>query len=334
MWILDVLILSWLFAGVFKTIKSGNALNPFNRSATIPLRGILAIMIIIHHFPVWYPKEYACINVADGWGGAICSLFFLLSGYGLTKSYLTKGDVYLKGFLSRRLPKIAIPACVVLVIHLFVRFLVGGGTFDVLIIDLSNLSIIFSHYWFIYTLFIFYLIFYLSFRIFRNAVYGIVFICIAAIIYYYTTKDILHYTENWWNSIHGIAIGSIIANIEPKVKPWLENNKVTYRFLMSFIILIVCAYNFIGCYIHYLPAWGTVFFFLLPFMVYVCNSFVSLPQCRTLNFLGGISLEIYLVHKSVMDMLHPFVTSAHVFFVSVILLSIVFAWTLKKVTYK
>jgi len=61
MWILDVLILSWLFAGVFKTIKSGNALNPFNRSATIPLRGILAIMIIIHHFPVWYPKEYACI---------------------------------------------------------------------------------------------------------------------------------------------------------------------------------------------------------------------------------------------------------------------------------
>jgi peptidoglycan/LPS O-acetylase OafA/YrhL len=165
-------------------------------------------------------------------------------------------------------------------------------------------------------------------------VYGIVFICIAAIIYYYTTKDILHYTENWWNSIHGIAIGSIIANIEPKVKPWLENNKVTYRFLMSFIILIVCAYNFIGCYIHYLPAWGTVFFFLLPFMVYVCNSFVSLPQCRTLNFLGGISLEIYLVHKSVMDMLHPFVTSAHVFFVSVILLSIVFAWTLKKVTYK
>ena len=300
MFILVSLIILWLFVGAWKTSDGQWHVMPFNTSGTLPLRGILAIMIVFHHFPVFYPQDYAYISVADGWGGAICSLFFLFSGYGLTKSYITKGDEYLKGFLSRRLSKIAFPAVVVLGVHVFVRFVVGGGTYDSLISDISNMLSILPHYWFICTLFIFYLIFYLSYKFFRNAVSGTILICIAAIIYHYITKDVLHYTVNWWSSIHGIAVGSIIANVEPKVKLWIENNKTTYRLFMSFIILIVCAYSLVGCYLFYLPAWGTIFFLLLPFFVYVCNSFIHVQTNAVFCWLGKISLEVYLVHISVM----------------------------------
>lgn len=332
MFILVSFVLLWLIVGGGKTSDGQWHVMPFNTNAILPLRGILALMIVFHHFPVFYPENYACINVADGWGGSICSLFFLFSGYGLTKSYLIKGDLYLKGFLFKRLLKIALPAALVLGAHFIVQFVVWGCDYDLLILDVTNILPLLPHYWFIYTLFIFYLIFYLSFKVFRNAMYGAVIICIATVIYHYITKDILHFTENWWNSIHGIAFGSIIANIEPKVKPWIEDNKTMYRLFVIFNIFMVCIYNTIGCYLFYLPAWGTVFFLLLPFMLYLCNSLAPLSQCRVLNFFGGISLEIYLVHKSVMDLLHPIVISASVFFVSVILLSILFAWILKNVT--
>lgn len=333
MFILVSLVLLWLLVGVWKTSSSQWYVMPFSTNATLPLRGILALMIVFHHFPVFFPRDYAYINVADGWGGAICSLFFLFSGYGVTKSYVAKGDAYIKGFLSKRLPKIVIPASIVLGGHILVRFMIGGGDLGLLVSDISNILSVLSHYWFIYTLFIFYFVFYLSFRFFRNAVYGTLVVCVAAIIYYYVTKEVLRYSENWWNSIHGIAIGSIIANMEPKVKPWLENNKTMYRHFVSVIILIVCTYNIIGCYLFFLPAWGTVFFFLLPFFVYVCNSFIQIPTSAVFCWMGKISLEIYLVHVSVMLCCRYYISNIHLCLVMTFILTLILATFLNKIAY-
>lgn len=338
MWILDVLILLWLFAGVFKTIGSRNALNPFDRSATIPLRGILAIMIIIHHCPLDRPNEFSSISFADGWGGSVVSIFFLLSGYGLVRSFHLKGKAYLKGFFYKRLSRILIPAIIVLFAHVAVEVFVTGGDWYSFLFKISHPLITLPHYWYLVTIIIFYVIYWCLFKILGDSWFSVVIICSSAILYFLIVKDYLHLTENWYHSIHGFAIGTIIAKIEPCCWSYIQSHKRTYLIMSFMIMLAICTYFFIGCYIHFLPGWGTQFFFFVPFMVYVCNSLISLPRCKMLSFLGGISLEVYLVHVSVMRLLAPIINSminsAPVLFISVLSLSIFFAWILKKMLYK
>lgn len=327
--VLVSLIIIWLVIGLWNTQGKAWRCQNFDNSAILPLRGILAVMIVLHHFPVFYPIAFSWMNVADGWGGAICSLFFFFSGYGLVKSYLFKGNAYLKHFFSKRLSKIVIPACVVICFHLVALQFYIKGNFLSFILGFKNILEILPHYWFILTLFLFYLVFYLAFKC-KNEYFALFLICITSIIYYYFTKDILKYTENWWNSIHGFAMGAVIAKIEPFCVPFLNRYKGQYTLLMGTFIASICIYCLVGCYIYHLPGWGTIFFFFLPIIVYVCNSFVNVTSFGVFQRLGLISLEIYLVHISVMRFFHTMRLEPIIDLLFVLLLTISFALLLQK----
>lgn len=84
------------------------ALYNFDSKATVPLRGLLAIGIILHHLSLTYQFN-ECINAFRispvfyfrEMGGPIVAIFFLITGYGLSKSLQTKGTSYLSGFLKK-----------------------------------------------------------------------------------------------------------------------------------------------------------------------------------------------------------------------------------------
>lgn len=85
----------------------------FSKQATVPLRGLLAIGIVLHHLSLrlveaspdchWIWLQFSF------WGAPIVAVFFFLSGYGLMVSLITKGQEYLDGFLKKRLLKIVLP---------------------------------------------------------------------------------------------------------------------------------------------------------------------------------------------------------------------------------
>ena len=61
----------------------------FDKDATTPLRFILAVFVAITHLPWLTPLKLGTPAVV---------VFFFISGCGMVKSYLAKGDKYLDGF--------------------------------------------------------------------------------------------------------------------------------------------------------------------------------------------------------------------------------------------
>lgn len=67
-----------------------NDLFRFDKKAVLPLRGILALLIILHHVAEEIPS-IAIFAQLTYWGKYIVSIFFFLSGYGLCISYVNGG---------------------------------------------------------------------------------------------------------------------------------------------------------------------------------------------------------------------------------------------------
>lgn len=100
-----VVLACFIMAAAFRRT---DGLYDFNSKATLPLRGLLAIGIILHHLSLTYQFN-ECINVFHispifyfrEMGGPIVAIFFLITGYGLSKSLQIKGTSYLSGFLKK-----------------------------------------------------------------------------------------------------------------------------------------------------------------------------------------------------------------------------------------
>ena len=95
------IIFLWAIWGAFRRSVS---LTPFTMEATLPLRGVLAIGIVIHHISLRVvdaiPGDMWIFPQFQFWGAPIVAVFFFLSGYGLMVSLITKGENYLDGFLK------------------------------------------------------------------------------------------------------------------------------------------------------------------------------------------------------------------------------------------
>ena len=78
--------------------------SPFNVDRTLSLRGILVLLIVLHHlsgvtsFPGLSPSFRMLVSQFTFFGGGAVSMFFFISGYGLMASLHKKGKIYLDSF--------------------------------------------------------------------------------------------------------------------------------------------------------------------------------------------------------------------------------------------
>ena len=103
----------------------------FSKQATVPLRGLLATGIVLHHLSLrlveaspdcsWLWSQFSF------WGAPIVAVFFFLSGYGLMVSLITKGQKYLDGFLKKRLLKIVLPLVLCSIVFEAISITLWGG---------------------------------------------------------------------------------------------------------------------------------------------------------------------------------------------------------------
>lgn len=94
------LIVSHKLARIHTTDK----FNKFDVANTLPIRGILALLIICDHIGFEFFDTPMSLFVL--FGPLVVSLFFFFSGYGLMTSYMRKGPDYLKGFFVKRFGKL------------------------------------------------------------------------------------------------------------------------------------------------------------------------------------------------------------------------------------
>ena len=269
--------------------------------------GFCALIIILHHCSQrtcapWLP-EFRIVHGLDDfvfWGYLCVAVFFFCSGYGMYTSFHKK-EGFFKGYYKRIL-KILIPTIVVWITFFMVEK--GKG----MRIPKPVWYNTFDYIWYIPAMIYMYLIFYFSFRFIKKETLSVVAVFIGTCIYFVLCMFFSPGTW-WYNTPHLFIVGIITARHKEKIGSFFKKG---YPFWIALSLII----TFVGFAIsnYYYPfavifGWGmddkSHFIAELTGQVISALTFVIFVMLigmkikignKVLAFLGGFTLELYLVH--------------------------------------
>ena len=277
-----------LAISALRPIGGGN-LNRFTPQETLPLRGILAILIICTHFGPFYSPQWSLIDTWSWFGGPVVGCFFFLSGYGLAISYIKKGNTYIDSFLRKRFVKILPPFILMTLIAIAHNYFAYGTTPWQALIYLTKGITPLATSWYIYVLILFYLAFFFSAVISKSPRLTGISLIVFTLIYSVTLHKIGW--GGWWiSSTPSFIIGYYAASYQTEINSFLRRHAIIILPL-SIITLIGAAF----AAHHHREIFQPLQTSAVSISVYLCLLFVKLPQNAILKFLGSISYEIYLV---------------------------------------
>ena len=258
-------------------------------------RGLFAIVVVFHHLALQTQTGIAFRYFASI-GHLAVAYFFFLSGYGLQKSYMIKGDVYRKDFLAKRLPVIIIPYIIVTTLY-WITYAIGGNfySFKDVILAIVNGWPIVSYSWYIINIFVFYIAFYFFMCICRKH-YFYMLICACAWYFLYVLFCVkMEYGSWWYISTQVLIVGMFWAIYENKILNILRRN----IFIIPSIWILFIALFIFQCKISsFNNGINLILYFVITIVFSLSIVLFSMKfQIGNviLNFLGDISLEIYLI---------------------------------------
>ncbi len=261
-------------------------------------RGLFAVVIMFHHLSQNIENGIA-FQYFRYVGYLAAGVFFFFSGYGLQKSYIQKQDGYRKKFLLRRLPTVLFPYLIMTVIYWAVSCF-NGRCYSVkdIISGMVNGSPIVSNSWYVISIFIFYIVFWLSMQICRKNHFQMLICCSLWYILHILFCVKMNYGMHWYVSTHILIVGMLWAIYEKK---FIGIIKKYYLLIpLDFAVLIVLLVfrknivdmvpiSVIGLIIDVISALFFTFGFLFFSMKFKIGN-------RALSFLGSISFELYMIH--------------------------------------
>lgn len=330
MWIYLIIFAFILFLGV-KIAPKGNFNEDFlSLKVSKGIQGFCAICIIAHHFvqPFVYSGQGAgALSIFARIGFIFVGVFFFFSGYGLFKSYKNKQN-YLNGFLRKRLPVVLVPLYIVNTILTVIVLATGGAMYNDLnpiVMGMDNvffrittflgITLMNSNAWYMITIAIFYIVFYLAFKYSKNEDKAFKVMGIFSILYLIAGIAAGHgifwlQGEWWYNSSFLLFIGMYVAKNEERVISYIKKR---YAALLTITgvgtIVLTCVAIAVTMMISYYRP-GLVgracsivcLFFETSATIFFVSFILILTMKLKLNniildFLGKIALEIYLVHR-------------------------------------
>ncbi len=247
-------------------------------------RGIAVLMVMVFHYANWNyeaPLSELWKGIVASWGIYGVDIFFLLSGYGLVKSYEKSGVD--RGFVIRRIMNSYVPY--ILIVGFCTIFIDKG------IDSLSDVGelLIGQDFWFMRVLFAFYIMFMVIYRIgfLKEILLGVAVLGFTYWLYASSHADF------WFLSNGAFLIGVYAASLEKGFKEELKNVIVRINLAgIGLVAAIVSAYWF-SCA-------GTVSAHMtasMLFTVMVLGLCVQLKgEGYVLKVIGVYSLYIYLLH--------------------------------------
>lgn len=288
------------------------------------LQGIAALLIILHHM-VQSVTEYAKINKGPitafcSFGILFTSIFFFFSGYGLYKSYLTKEN-YLDNFIVKRFPKILVPFLVTNIIYLFTNSTDRVTNVFQITTSIFGFTLLNTNAWFIVEILILYLSFYFIFskvkddnRAFKFMTIFTVLLILFSLLLCHDYTDINgHWFQGewWYNTTFLFICGMYVAKNESIIR---EKLTASYKKILpictAILILFYFFEEFVLANVGYYQEWKhhpgyeskllslicqIILCMIFMLFVLLVNMKVSVGN-KLLKFLGGISLEMYLIH--------------------------------------
>ena len=331
---MDIFILLLMSLFVYFIPKAN--VDYLSNKSTKSLKGLLALFIIFHHVSQKITTGANFSNF-EYMGRYIVALFFFLSGYGLYFQY-SNNATYMENFLRKRLTRIFIPFFVFIVIYVIYRASLGEVVnVDFFLSFWRDHSNIIYNGWFINSIIVLYVIFYVSFKKkdSKIAIFKLVFFTLVYIFW----KAYQNHGDWEYVSIMAFFLGVFWMKDRSLIDKFIEKNY--FVLLVSFSILmyvfrhyevimknigITNKYVYYGIVGNLCTMIFVVYFLLLTNKLNFSNKY--------LDFLGNISFEIYMIHGLVMHYLGKFFVSSAVndviYTIVVLLVSIVFAYCIKK----
>lgn len=259
---------------------------------TIPLRGLLALCVILTHTGVPGFFKHGFLFVA---------IFFFLSGYGLMYGFKKKGADYFKGFIKHRFFKLFIPYWTANLVYIL-WITLSGGSFSIPDIVLSFIlphiqyPLIVSVAWYVCTLSLFYAFFYFAFKFFKTKIALVILIICIAI---YMAAYMIAYRNwgVWYLSCLPFWFGVLVAYSRNHFKKFCLFKEPLF-FVLG-ILIFVASIHYLGripCIIHQTAA--ITFTFCILYIIHKVQG-----HSKILNFFGKNSYEIYLLHYPVILMI-------------------------------
>ena len=274
-------------------------LAPFDRDRTLPLRGLLALLVVIGHCDLKMPGSplLKALHMAT----PAVSVFFFLSGYGLVRSVLRNRDGYLKGFLPRSFIKIGIPlAAATIAACLFLKFRGEAVGLPHRGYELLTRGRNFPyHSWYVYVLLAHYVAFAIAFARgpFRR---GLLLFAGFSLGLYLFLRFGLRWPSVWWRTSLAMTLGALWAYHEERIRSAVLRWNWRVYGIASVVVLFCLAVQNVpestlprvkDLRVHSVLVVG-------PATVLIMYVLHGLPRLVTgsFAFLGVISYEIYLLH--------------------------------------
>lgn len=308
---------------IIAVIRPRQTLYDFDQKATLPLRAILATFIVFHHVSLQSVTEHPVDYLSPffhfkSMGTPVVTVFFFLTGYGLAQSLKRKGNSYLIKFVPKRLGKI-LPEFITLTIC-YIIFIIAETKTPRLITDQmmqGNPPLPFS--WFMYAITYVYLAFFISAKISKSNILKTGAWLSVFFIVYTLFINKLHWAAWWWTSIFGTFFGYYTAAYEEKISKILFNRYIlglTAIFAITSVFVSIMGINLIR-------------FQLIALLTYLCIRLYGCPSYRLLTVIGGISLNIYLIHGVILFSVKDYFENSYILLIVVLSLSCIGAYALK-----
>ena len=290
------------------------------------IRAAACIGVILHHvtqqISSYGSRDFGPIGIFNYLGILFTALFFFFSGFGLIASLYSRPD-YLRHFLCRRLPPVLIPFWLINALGVFLHTAVYGArwTGRQILLNISGITLINSNGWFIVEITIFYLLFYLIFRLVRNRDAALVLLCMAVagimVFSFFQGHDpavakVHWFRGEWWyNSTISFIFGLVFARFRARAEALFRNRYAVLMGISSllFVLTLRASIYCVRRYGYYRMDLYTdvvrnsaitlisqmaaciafvIFVLLLNWKLAVGN--------RALRFLSGISRDLFLIH--------------------------------------
>ena len=248
-------------------------------------RGIAILMVIASHYAGWMYTESFNESLRvwiSTWGVYGVDIFFLLSGYGLVKSYQKSGID--KGFVIKRVMNSYVPYILIAgFLAVLDKHIDSAGAFIKLLIGYD--------YWFMCVLFAFYIMFMLSYRFGGRAKEILLTLGVIGFSYWLYIKP--EFQDFWFLSNGAFLLGVYGATLEDKLGDKLKSAIIKSNLaFISFAVMVICAFwhVFGGALIAHLCASIMFTLMTMGLCVQLKGEGFVLPT------LGTYSLYVYLVH--------------------------------------
>lgn len=285
-------------------------LYDFDKYSSNLIKAVLAIGIIICHLSLFSENKMPFGGHWAAIGFPIVGVFFFLSGYGLMSSYMKSRDVYLSHFFRKRLSKLILPLCLAFLCN-FVCDKIQGIPFPSL--DELRRQFLYSSpwlyfSWFIYSLLLLYVLYYVSFRYIKKEMLSIMILLILVLLLYWMCREwgcfpYLRYT------IFTFPLGLFFKYQEKRILlliSQIHHAAILYSVLLLFSVFLLIIHKVLDNVEDPENLIGVITLYSFPVIMLLCYYIVSnLISSKALFYkmlskLGLISYEMYLVHGIVL----------------------------------